>query len=131
VVLPPPPPPVVEVPQESKKVMMDLSNTLFAFDRFNLTDEAVAELNKVAAWLNDNPELHVEISGHTDSEGTDDYNLRLSEERARSVHDYFTANGVNAARLSYRGYGESEPIADNSNPKGRQQSRRVELKIKN
>ncbi len=130
VVIPEPEPePVVEIPQEVKKVMIDLSNTLFAFDRFNLTDEAIVELNKVAAWLNENPELHIEISGHTDSVGTDVYNLRLSESRAKSVHNYLLEQGVSVSRLSYKGYGESEPIADNSTAEGRRQNRRVELKI--
>jgi outer membrane protein OmpA-like peptidoglycan-associated protein len=120
---------VKEVPQEIKESMMKLSNTLFAFDKFNLSDEAVAELNKVTAWLNDNPDIHVQIAGHTDSYGSDAYNQRLSENRAKSVRDYFAHHGVDAQRLSYKGYGESQPIASNATAAGRKQNRRVELKI--
>jgi outer membrane protein OmpA-like peptidoglycan-associated protein len=109
--------------------MMDLSNILFAFDRFNLTDEAVAELDKVTAWLRENPGLRVEISGHTDNYGADDYNMRLSENRAKAVRDYFTEHGVDASRLSYMGYGESQPVADNTTDDGRRRNRRVELGI--
>jgi outer membrane protein OmpA-like peptidoglycan-associated protein len=125
----PAPEPVREVPQAIQKAMMDLSDILFAFDRFNLTPEAVVELDKVTAWLRENPTVKVEIGGHTDSEGTTDYNLRLSESRARSVREYFTEHGVAAGRLTSKGYGESQPIATNDTPEGRRLNRRVELKI--
>ena len=121
--------PVREVPQEIKQSMMKLSNTLFAFDKWNLSDEAVVELDKVTAWLKDNPAIHVEIEGHTDNMGTADYNQRLSEDRARSVYNYFTEHGVDASRLSYKGYGLTQPVADNATAEGRRQNRRVELKI--
>jgi len=125
----PAPAPVKEIPQEIQRVMIDLSDILFAFDRFNLNDAAKAELDKVAAWLTANPDLPVEIGGHTDNYGTDDYNQRLSENRARSVHDYFVGKGVADSRISYRGYGESQPVATNDTPEGRRRNRRVELKI--
>lgn len=121
--------PVQEVPQEIKQSMMRLSNTLFAFDKWNLSDEAIVELDKVTAWLRENPAIHVEIEGHTDNKGSQAYNQRLSEERAKSVHDYFVSHGVSASRLSYRGYGLTDPVADNATAEGRQQNRRVELKI--
>ncbi len=120
-----------EVPQEIKQSMINLSNTLFAFDRWNLTPEAAAELDKVVAWLRENPQVAVEIEGHTDDRGTADYNLRLSEERAKAVYDYFAANGIDPSRLSYRGYGLTRPIAGNDTQSGRGQNRRVELKITN
>ena len=121
--------PIQEVPQEIKQSMMKLSNTLFAFDKWNLSNEAVVELDKVTAWLKDNPGIHVEIEGHTDNKGSEAYNQRLSEERAKSVHDYFVSHGVSASRLSYRGYGLTNPVADNATAEGRQQNRRVELKV--
>jgi outer membrane protein OmpA-like peptidoglycan-associated protein len=125
----PAPEPVKEVPQEIKQTMIRLSNTLFEFDKFNLTPEAVTELNKVLKWLNDNPALKVEIEGHTDSRGTAEYNQKLSEDRAKSVYNYFVEHGVSASRLSYRGYGLTRPIATNATDEGRQQNRRVELQI--
>jgi outer membrane protein OmpA-like peptidoglycan-associated protein len=125
----PAPEPIKEIPQEIKQTMIRLSNTLFEFDKFNLTSEAVAELNKVVKWLNDNPNLRVEIEGHTDSMGSAAYNQKLSEDRAKSVYNYFIEHGVKSSRLSYRGYGLTRPIADNSTADGRQQNRRVELQI--
>ena len=121
---------VKEIPQEIKDVMVELSNTLFAFNKFNLSDKAREGLNKVAGWLNDNPDVQVEISGHTDSVGSDSYNQKLSEQRAKSVYEYFIhEGGVSSKRLSYKGYGESRPIASNDTDEGRQQNRRVELNI--
>jgi len=120
---------VKEVPQEIKQTMMELSNTLFDFDKFNLTDKARAGLDKVADWLKANPDLNVEISGHTDSYGSDEYNQTLSENRAKSVYEYFVSHGVKANRLSYKGYGKSQPIATNETDEGRQLNRRVELNI--
>ena len=121
---------IKEVPQEIKDVMVELSNTLFAFNKFNLTDKAKAGLDKVAAWLNDNPDVQVEISGHTDSVGSDSYNQKLSEDRAKSVYEYFIhEGGVSSKRLSYKGYGKTRPIATNETDAGRQQNRRVELNI--
>lgn len=121
---------IKEVPQEIKDVMVELSNTLFAFDKFNLTDKAREGLNKVAKWLNDNPDVNVEISGHTDGIGSDAYNQTLSENRAKSVYEYFIhEGGVSSKRLSYKGYGKSRPIATNDTAEGRQQNRRVELNI--
>ena len=110
--------------------MIRLSNALFAFDKFDLNDEARAMLDEVVAWLQDNPELTVEIGGHTDNRGSDEYNQKLSENRAKAVYDYFVQHGVEAGRLSYKGYGESQPIATNDTEEGRQANRRVELKLK-
>ncbi|MDR2585336.1 MAG: OmpA family protein [Prevotellaceae bacterium] len=125
----PAPAPVKEIPQEIMQAMMNLSNLLFEFDRFNLTNEAIVELNKVVKWLKDNPTLKVEIEGHTDNYGTPEYNQPLSENRAKSVYNYFVENGVSASRLTYRGYGLTRPIATNATAEGRKQNRRVELRI--
>ena len=120
---------IKEIPVEIKRSMMKMSNALFEFDKFNLTDEVVTELDKVTAWLIDNPDLNVAVEGHTDSIGSDEYNQRLSESRAKAVMEYFIAHGVKAERLSYVGHGESMPIADNATEEGRRLNRRVELKI--
>lgn len=125
----PAPAPVAEVPEEIKRTMQELSVTLFAFDKFNLDAKAIAGLKKVIDWLQEFPDLQVQIEGHTDWEGSDEYNQKLSERRAKSVHDYFVEHGVNPERLSYIGYGESRPIATNETAEGRQKNRRVELTI--
>jgi len=76
-----------------------------------------------------NPELKIEIIGHTDSTGPEDYNQRLSELRARVVADWLIRNGINSKRIKAIGKGESEPIADNSTPEGRAKNRRTEIRI--
>ena len=118
-----------EVPQEIKQTMIELSDALFAFDKFDLNEEARALLDKVTDWLKENPDLKVEIAGHTDSRGSDAYNQKLSENRAKAVYDYLTSHGISKSRLSYKGYGESQPIATNETDEGRQKNRRVELHI--
>ena len=118
-----------EVPQDIQQTMIELSDALFAFDKFDLNDEAKALLDKVTDWLKSHPDLKVEIAGHTDSKGSDAYNQKLSENRAKAVYDYIVNHGVDSSRLSYKGYGESQPIATNDTDEGRQKNRRVELKI--
>lgn len=122
---------VKEIPVEIKQTMIEISNTLFAFNKFNLNEDAQRGLDKVAVWLNENPKLNVEISGHTDGKGTQEYNQKLSESRAKAVYDYFVERGVKSDRLSYKGYGKINPIADNTTEAGRQKNRRVELNILN
>lgn len=120
---------IKEVPVEIQKVMKDLSNALFKFGSFKLGETEKGYLDTVADWIKSEPEISVEIGGHTDSVGSDSYNQKLSEQRAKAVHDYIVSQGVDASRLSYKGYGESEPIATNETEAGRQRNRRVELKI--
>ncbi|MBO4595780.1 MAG: OmpA family protein, partial [Bacteroidales bacterium] len=120
---------IKEVPVEIQKVMKDLSNTLFKFGKFNLGETEKGYLDQVADWIKSEPEINVEIGGHTDSVGSDSYNQKLSEQRAKAVCDYLISQGVDKARLTYKGYGESEPIATNETEAGRQRNRRVELKI--
>ena len=120
---------IKEVPPEIQQTMIELSDALFAFDKFDLNAEAREMLDRVVSWLSDHPELKVEIGGHTDSRGSDAYNQKLSENRAKAVYDYFVSHGIDASRLSYKGYGESRPIATNETDEGRQRNRRVELQL--
>ena len=122
---------IKEIPVEIQQTMRDLSNTLFEFNKFNLGEKARGYLDEVVDWLVANPKVNVEIGGHTDGIGSQEYNQKLSEQRAKAVYNYFVEHGVNKSRLSYKGYGKMEPIADNSTDAGRQQNRRVELKIIN
>jgi len=119
-------------------VSIDLKGVNFDFDKATLRPDAVAILSEAAEILRRYPELRVEVAGHTDSIGTDAYNQGLSERRARAVYDYLTSNGVDASRLAGpNGYGESRPIAPNTNPdgsdnpEGRAQNRRTELNVQN
>lgn len=106
-----------------------LKNIFFETDKYNLKPESHIELQKVISFLNANPTVKIEISGHTDNTGTVQHNIVLSENRAKSVYDYLIQHGVPADRLTYKGYGQSRPIADNSTPEGRAQNRRTEMKI--
>jgi OOP family OmpA-OmpF porin len=119
-------------------VSIDLKGVNFDFDKSTLRPDAIAILNEAAEILKRYPELKVEVAGHTDSIGSDAYNQGLSERRARAVYDYLTSNGVDASRMSGpNGYGESRPIAPNTNedgsdnPEGRARNRRTELNVQN
>ena len=79
--------------------------------------------------MQNNPEVSIEIGGHTDNKGSAAYNKTLSENRAKSVYDYLIDNGIDTDRLTYKGYGFEEPIADNQTEKGRAKNRRTEFKI--
>lgn len=101
----------------------------FDFDRATLTTDARAILDNVAEELNAYPDLEVELSGHTDSRGSDAYNQDLSDRRAASVRRYLGEQGVAISRLTAVGFGETRPVADNDSDDGRERNRRVELKV--
>jgi OOP family OmpA-OmpF porin len=104
-----------------------LEGVNFIVNSAELTLDAKKVLDFVAQSLNANPDVRFEIQGHASSEGSDAYNLRLSDRRAASVRAYLISKGVDAGRMTSKGYGESQPIADNSTEEGRKQNRRVAL----
>jgi len=107
-----------------------LHNIYFDFDRATLRPESTAELANLIRQLTEAPNLKIEIRGHTDSKGSDAYNLKLSKARAKAVYDYLVeVGGIDPERLTMIGYGESLPIASNDYDEGRQLNRRVEFKI--
>ncbi|WP_158681511.1 OmpA family protein [Microbulbifer pacificus] len=110
-----------------KDQTITLENIQFEFNSAKLTPRAETSLNKVVQSLRNQPNTQVEVSGHTDSKGNDGYNLRLSGQRAESVRRYLIQNGINASRITARGYGETRPVASNDTDAGRAQNRRVEL----
>ncbi len=112
-----------------KNQTMVLNNILFDFDKATLKPESYIELEKLYKFLSENPNLIIEIGGHTDNIGTKEYNQILSEKRAKAVYDYLISKNINANRLKYKGYGDTMPIADNSTEEGRQLNRRTEIKI--
>jgi len=101
----------------------------FEFDSDRLTPEAKEILKQVAQTLKAYPDVNVEIAGHTDSTGTDAYNLGLSEKRSIAVKNFLSGEGVDAARMSPTGYGEAQPIDTNETPEGQAKNRRVELRV--
>lgn len=101
----------------------------FEFDKARLTTNARSILDGVGDSLIAAPEVKVEIGGHTDAKGTDEYNLKLSDRRAASVVQYLVGKGVEPTRMTSKGYGEAMPVADNETDEGRELNRRVELKV--
>ena len=97
----------------------------FAFDKSTLTEAAKDTLGQAVTLLKQHAEANVEIQGHTDHVGSDAYNQALSERRAESVKAYLVLQGIAAGRISTRGFGESQPTADNSTATGRAENRRV------
>ena len=114
------------IPEPEKPVV--LKGVTFAFNKARLTPDAKAILDQVSASLKERPDVKVEIGGHTDSKGSDAYNLKLSDQRANAARDYLMSQGVPADQLTAKGYGEAMPIATNDTEEGRELNRRVELK---
>jgi outer membrane protein OmpA-like peptidoglycan-associated protein len=108
---------------------MQLSNVFYEVDSWQLKKESISELNNLAILLIDNKDLVIEIGGYTDSTGSDEYNLVLSEKRAISVINYLINKGISANRLIYKGYGNTSPLGDNITVEGRKLNRRTEAKI--
>lgn len=106
-----------------------LNGVTFEFDKATLTPNAKTILNGVADALLARKDINVEIDGYTDDIGSAAYNLRLSQRRADSVKQYLIGRGVDAARMTTKGFGEAHPIASNKTEEGRALNRRVELKI--
>jgi outer membrane protein OmpA-like peptidoglycan-associated protein len=112
-----------------------LNNIFFDFDKATLRDISKVELEKLTKLLELNSKMSVEISGHTDAKGNEDYNLKLSQDRAQAVVNYLINKGIDKNRMVAKGYGKSKPVAQNynpdgsENPEGMQLNRRVELKV--
>lgn len=113
--------------KEGTKVI--LKNIFFDYDKATLRQESFPELDRVVELMKENPKIKVEISGHTDNKGSDDYNLKLSQSRAKSVVDYIVSKGIEAQRLIAKGYGETQAVDTNDTEEGRQNNRRVEFKV--
>lgn len=134
-VVAPEPAPVAEpaAPSETWKTLLEekpvtLKDTNFDFDSAKLRDAANSKLNEVAEFADSYKDAKLDVSGHTDSIGTDAYNQKLSERRASSVKAYLVNKGVAADRIVTVGYGESKPVASNKTKAGRADNRRVEIR---
>jgi outer membrane protein OmpA-like peptidoglycan-associated protein len=106
-----------------------LKNIFFDTNKYDLKKESRTELEKLVTFLNDNPQVKIELSGHTDDVGVDGLNKTLSQNRAKAVYNYLVAQRINATRLIYKGYGKWQAIAPNTTDEGRQLNRRTEFKI--
>ena len=110
-------------------VILFKEKVLFGFDRSDLNTSAETNLNKLVNVLQKYPDTDIQIIGHTDSKGTEDYNQRLSERRAISVASYLRTKGITNSRLTTKGMGEGDPVATNDTEEGQAQNRRVEFVI--
>lgn len=121
------PAPVAAAPVVKERIVLRGIN--FDFDKAVIKPEFVPVLDVATQILKDQPDLKVTIEGHTCNIGTEVYNQKLSERRAKAVHDYLVKNGVNSANLTTVGHGEMQPMADNNTKSGRELNRRVEFKV--
>jgi len=101
----------------------------FDYDASALRPDSTETLNQILTAIKKRPGIKLVIEGHTDSQGSDDYNLSLSEQRARSVVKWIVEHGIDSRQLTAKGLGESQPVADNSKPDGRALNRRVEIAV--
>ncbi|QCK13309.1 OmpA family protein [Mangrovivirga cuniculi] len=109
--------------------ILRLNNIFFDYDKATLRDESRFELDRLIEIFEENPGMRVELGGHTDGDGSDAYNKKLSDRRANSVRTYLIGKGISEDRIEAVGYGESKPVADNFTEEGKQENRRVEFKI--
>lgn len=124
----PAPAPVVVAPEPvaaPQKLVLEGVN--FDFDKASLRQEDIGSLDKDVTTLKAWGDVDIEVAGHTDSMGSDEYNMNLSQQRAEAVRNFMISKGVSADRLTAKGYGESQPVADNATEAGRFKNRRVEL----
>lgn len=127
--------PVIKLEMEVQPIEVGkhyrLHNIYFAFNSADILANSQKVLDEFIVFLNDHPTLQIGIEGHTDNVGSDEFNLILSENRAKAVYNYLVNNGIDANRLQYKGFGESSPIATNDTEEGRAMNRRTEFVILN
>ena len=120
---------VLQTRETARGLIVNMSDVLFDFNKYTLKPEAREKLAKVSGILLAYPNLKLQVEGYTDNIGSDEYNQKLSEQRADGVRDYLVSQSVSDNNITAQGYGKTHPIADNSTNSGRAQNRRVELVV--
>jgi outer membrane protein OmpA-like peptidoglycan-associated protein len=120
---------ILETRDSARGLIVNMSDVLFDTGKYTLRPGAREKLAKIAGIVLAYPSLKLEVEGHTDSVGTDEYNMQLSENRANAVRDFLVQQGINTSSIAARGFGKSQPVATNDTAAGRQQNRRVELVV--
>jgi outer membrane protein OmpA-like peptidoglycan-associated protein len=120
---------VLQTRDSARGLIVSMSDVLFDFNKATLKPDAKLRLAKVSGIILAYPDLKLEIDGFTDNKGTPEYNMTLSDKRAAAVRDFLVAQGVGTDAVTTKGFGESNPVASNATPAGRQQNRRVELVV--
>jgi outer membrane protein OmpA-like peptidoglycan-associated protein len=128
---PPPPPPKPPARVEVRSNKIEIREKIqFEYNKATIKEESHSLLNEIVDVIKKNPHIKkIAIEGHASSEGNDAYNLKLSDQRAKSVMKFLVDNGIADATLEAKGYGETKPIADNESEEGREKNRRVEFNI--
>jgi outer membrane protein OmpA-like peptidoglycan-associated protein len=120
---------ILETRETQRGLIVNINDVLFDFNQYTLKPGAREKLAKVSGIILAYPGLKIQLEGHTDSVGTDDYNLKLSQQRADSVRTYLVTQGVPADSVTSTGLGKADPVATNDNAAGRQQNRRVDMVV--
>jgi OOP family OmpA-OmpF porin len=119
----------IQVATIEENASITLNNLFFDFDKAVLRPESFPELDRIASMMREKPTMQIEISGHTDSAGPDQYNMNLSQRRANSVVQYLGEKNIGKDRMNVVFFGETNPIDTNDTAEGRKRNRRVEFKI--
>jgi outer membrane protein OmpA-like peptidoglycan-associated protein len=120
---------VLETRESARGLIVNMSDVLFDFGKYTLRPGAREKLARVSGIILAHPGLKIEVEGHTDSVGSEEFNQKLSEQRAGAVRDYLVSSGVSTANVTARGFGKTQPVASNDTAEGRQRNRRVELVV--
>jgi outer membrane protein OmpA-like peptidoglycan-associated protein len=120
---------ILETQETARGLIVNISDVLFDFNKYTLKPGAREKLAKVSGILLAYPGLQIQLEGHTDAVGSEEYNQKLSEDRANSVRDYVVGQGVPSNTVTAKGFGKTQPVASNDNAAGRQKNRRVEMVV--
>ncbi|MGD0367656.1 MAG: OmpA family protein [Acidobacteriaceae bacterium] len=120
---------VLQTQETARGLIVNMSDVLFAFNKYQLKPDAQVKLARVSGILATYPNLTLQVEGYTDNIGSDEYNLKLSDERATAVQAFLISQGVQPGNISSQGYGKADPVADNATNSGRAENRRVELVV--
>jgi outer membrane protein OmpA-like peptidoglycan-associated protein len=119
----------IELDPIAQGTIFTLNNIFFEYNKYELQDKSKTELDALVKFLQDNPDVKGEVSGHTDNIGAAENNMTLSLNRAHSVRDYLVNAGIDANRLTYKGFGSTKPATSNDTEEGRAKNRRIEFKV--
>jgi outer membrane protein OmpA-like peptidoglycan-associated protein len=120
---------ILETRETQRGLIVNINDVLFDFNQYTLKPGAREKLAKVSGILLAYPGLKIQLEGHTDSVGSDDYNMKLSQQRADSVRSYLVSQGVTGDSVNATGFGKADPVATNDTAAGRQQNRRVDMVV--
>jgi outer membrane protein OmpA-like peptidoglycan-associated protein len=118
---------VLQTTDSPRGLVVNMADVLFDFGKYDLKTDAKIKLAKLGGIIQAHPGLHLAIEGHTDNIGSDEANMKLSQQRADTVRDFLVQQGLAADALTAVGMGKTDPVADNSTNEGRQKNRRVEI----